>query len=231
MRQRIKIGGTWRALDIFMKVKGVWKPSNRVYIKINGKWALGQHLHSYSYLQNDEETHIAKCSLCGSSTTEEHVYKLYSTTEPTCEEAGEEVYLCEKCSQMSVIELVPNGHALYEWGHKAATCGDAGGYYESCYNCDYEEWVETEDATGLHNLTKGMNNVDPTCTEDGFWEDVCLDCQYVESGVIPALGHEWVDGVCSRCDLVCEHDWEYHENEHGTIVSATCKICGFEEVY
>ncbi|MBQ9116966.1 MAG: hypothetical protein IJY04_08070 [Clostridia bacterium] len=42
---------------------------------------------------------------------------------------------------------------------------------------------------------------EPTCTEDGYGVSVC-ECGESEGGnAIPALGHDFVNGVCSRCSL------------------------------
>ena len=53
-----------------------------------------------------------------------------------------------------------------------------------------------------HSLTKVISKKDATCTEDGYTGDeVCKVCQTVvkQGEVIPALGHDYKDGKCSRC--------------------------------
>ncbi len=48
-----------------------------------------------------------------------------------------------------------------------------------------------------------------TCTEDGKVVSVC-SCGYtVEKEVIPALGHNYVDGVCTRCEEVDPNKMDY----------------------
>ena len=47
-----------------------------------------------------------------------------------------------------------------------------------------------------------MGAKDATCTEDGYTGDeVCKVCQTVvkQGEAIPALGHDYKDGKCSRC--------------------------------
>ena len=47
-----------------------------------------------------------------------------------------------------------------------------------------------------------MGAKDATCTEDGYTgNEVCKVCQTVvkQGEVIPALGHDYKDGKCSRC--------------------------------
>ena len=59
--------------------------------------------------------------------------------------------------------------------------------------CEHQDTVVTEE-----------NKVDPTCTADGSYEKVtsCADCG-VELGretvTVPALGHDYQDGICVRC--------------------------------
>lgn len=54
----------------------------------------------------------------------------------------------------------------------------------------------------VHNWITEGETVAPTCTEDGAQPKIyCSKCGEVqqEAGVVPALGHDYVDGVCSRC--------------------------------
>lgn len=40
---------------------------------------------------------------------------------------------------------------------------------------------------------------EPTCTEAGILEQVCEECGEKAYSDLEAMGHRWVDGVCSRC--------------------------------
>ena len=56
-----------------------------------------------------------------------------------------------------------------------------------------------------HKNTEVVNAKAATCTEDGYTGDIyCSDCgEKIGTGeVIPALGHDFVDGKCTRCDEV-----------------------------
>ena len=60
--------------------------------------------------------------------------------------------------------------------------------------------TETLPATGHDTELVGAK--DATCTEDGYTgNEVCKVCQTVvkQGEVIPALGHDYKDGKCSRC--------------------------------
>ncbi len=75
-----------------------------------------------------------------------------------------------------------------------------------------------------------------TCTEKGLTEGKrCPTCNKttVEQTEIPALGHTWVNGVCSVCSTPCEHK----KDENGEKVSAwnhtdsaksVCDVCKLE---
>ena len=56
-----------------------------------------------------------------------------------------------------------------------------------------------------HSNTTPISGKEATCTESGLTEgSVCSDCgmEVVKQDEIPALGHNFVDGVCTRCDEV-----------------------------
>ena len=81
----------------------------------------------------------------------------------------------------------------------------------------FTEFVEIE---CQHKTIMDMTKTQPTCTEPGLKENWCYDCnKFLGTETLPALGHDWVDGVCSRCGTQCQH---VHENGH------ICPICGCE---
>ena len=51
----------------------------------------------------------------------------------------------------------------------------------------------------VHSFGEWTVTTEPTCTEEGSKERVC-ECGEKETEVIPALGHDFVNGECSRCD-------------------------------
>ncbi len=76
------------------------------------------------------------------------------------------------------------------------------------------------------------NNVAPTCTESGGYDTViyCTECEEELSRVhtdISALGHDYVDGVCTRCGAL---ESEYHlEYTTGTTATA-CTVNGHDGI-
>ena len=66
---------------------------------------------------------------------------------------------------------------------------------------DYTD-TKTEVIPATDHDTELVDAKDATCTEDGYTGDeVCKICQAVvkQGEVIPALGHDYKDGKCSRC--------------------------------
>ena len=62
--------------------------------------------------------------------------------------------------------------------------------------------TKTEVIPATDHDTELVGAKDATCTEDGYTGDeVCKVCQTVvkQGEVIPALGHDYKDGKCSRC--------------------------------
>ena len=86
-----------------------------------------------------------------------------------------------------------------------ATCESTGvRTYTAKVTFEGEEYTDTKTevipATGHDTELVGAK--DATCTEDGYTgNEVCKVCQTVvkQGEVIPALGHDYKDGKCSRC--------------------------------
>lgn len=38
-----------------------------------------------------------------------------------------------------------------------------------------------------------------TCTQDGLKKRTCSKCGEIETAIIPAVGHNFVDGICTDC--------------------------------
>ncbi len=121
------------------------------------------------------------------------------TTEPTCTEAGEEVRTCH-CGETEVREIPALGHDEVAHGAQAPTCTETGwNAYVTCSRCDYTTYVELP---ALGHTEEEIPAVAPSCTETGLTAGVkCSVCGeiLVEQTVADALGHNYVDGVCTNC--------------------------------
>ena len=102
------------------------------------------------------------------------------------------------------------------------------------------EWDEIEKDYCSHNWKDGEILLQPTCTTTGKKQKVCENCGNLLEVEIPALGHNFVNRVCTRCgekEPGCENhtfgDWAITKN--ATCVAEgskkrTCAVCGVEQV-
>ena len=75
----------------------------------------------------------------------------------------------------------------------------------------YNITVTDEAPACEHENTEVRNAAEATCTEAGYTGDTyCVDCGELitEGEAIDALGHDYVNGECSRCDAVKESSFE-----------------------
>ena len=86
-----------------------------------------------------------------------------------------------------------------------ATCkADGVRTYTAKVTFEGKEYTDTKTETlpATSHDTELVGAKDATCTEDGYTgNEVCKVCQTVvkQGEVIPALGHDYKDGKCSRC--------------------------------
>ena len=152
--------------------------------------------------------------------THTHVYDSGAITKaPTCTEKGIKTFTCVKGDDSYTEEIAALGHDLIHYEAKAATCTEIGwNAYDTCSRCDYTTYEEIaalgheyvdgvctrcgskeEPSTHTHVYDSGVITKNATCTEKGVKTFTCVngDDSYTEE--IAALGHEYVDGVCTRC--------------------------------
>ncbi len=78
------------------------------------------------------------------------------------------------------------------------TCTDAGYTTHTCSKCG-DEYIDTEVAATGHSYNESITTA-ATCTTSGVMTFTC-SCGDSYTEEIDALGHNFVDGVCSRCSL------------------------------
>ena len=82
-----------------------------------------------------------------------------------------------------------------------ATCSSKAVYYYSCKICSEKSNETFEYGDYAHDII-GYSGYAPTCTEKGFTDSAtCRLCGEIitPKEEIPALGHEYINGVCTRC--------------------------------
>ncbi len=118
--------------------------------------------------------------------------------EATCRNEGHKYQNCIKCEEILVEEVIAKlQHKLLKYEKLEPTCETIGyNAFESCENCDYTTYVELK-ALG-HNYTSVVTK--PTCLDKGYTTHTCERCNdsYIDS-YVEALGHNYVDNVCTVC--------------------------------
>lgn len=150
-------------------------------------------------------------------------------TEATCEESAYFVYTATVTFEgtsysdtVSVEIAPPQGHSWGDWiGTTAATCAAEGEEIRICDRCGKSETRVVEKLPHTPAEAVEENRVEPTCTEDGGYDEVvyCFVCGHElnrENVALTALDHDWGDWTvktaptctaegeetraCSRCD-------------------------------
>ena len=114
-----------------------------------------------------------------------------TTAKETTEETAKETTVAEPA--------VPTTH-VHNFGSwivtEQPTCTAAGKRTRTCICGE----TESEDVAALgHSFSSWTVVSEPTCTLSGRQERTCERCGKIEKQSIPILGHDIVDGVCTRC--------------------------------
>ena len=155
------------------------------------------------------------------------------TAAATCIEPGEEQRTCS-CGETETREIAPLGHA-FDGGKVTtpATCTQAGVMTYTCERCGE---IKTE-ATVMADHTEVIDAaVAPTCTEPGQTEGkYCSVCHtvLVAQEPVAAVGHAYVDGVCTVCGVIgimVEDGLEFSLSVDGSYYSVSALTSGRTEV-
>lgn len=163
----------------------------------NGPNTVTQTRQDNQWVTNgDTEQTPEKCKHSKGEYAAEHVY-------PNCTETGSQTYRCISCGEITRVETLavnPSRHN-YVWVKFPATCTKDGYSVYTCSRCGKPQ-------TGNHAyIVKAPGHkpveitVDPTCTESGYTVKKCTRCgeEEGERTDIAPLGHEYKNGVCTRC--------------------------------
>ncbi len=191
------------------------------------------------------------CNICGATeqVTEDalgHEYVNEVTKEPTLLTPGIRTYTCVRCQDVYEVEIPvvvgPHTHKYVEEITIEPTCGETG---IKKYTCDCDDtYTETVEALG-HDIVDGActrcDYVIPTlpththsysfagstetCTDSGLATYVC-GCGDSYTEETKALGHNVVDGVCTRCDYEEQKPAVHTHSYSLTKSTETCTSAG-----
>jgi hypothetical protein len=118
---------------------------------------------------------------------------------PTCTEAGYVKNICTLCGYEEIVSELSPRHTFGDWIEKeASTCYMHGTKERYCTICNFVESAEAELAD--HNYVESITF--PTCTEGGYSRFRCECGDRYEGAYTDPLGHNFVDGGCTRCDYL-----------------------------
>ena len=186
------------------------------------------------------------CTMCGSHYVDNvvkaygHMFDTYFHDEgsATCYKDGTRTSECANgCGTKNTI-ADPGSKTDHEMTDfaviKAATCTEDGEEEAKCFyfdKCGYSEIVPV-DALGHDESGKFVETKAATCTEKGEKQKTCTRCpEIVATEEIPALGHNYINNICTRCGAVNGNptpdtgDHTYPD-QWSVIIPATCKETG-----
>lgn len=144
----------------------------------------------------------------------EHKWEVSEHQDPTCTEDGYDILKCY-CGEQKTKTISRLGHAWKIIDHENPSCTAEGCDYRECSRCGaYDEVVLP---TLPHQIiSDNGGGKEPTCTEDGYTSSgKCSVCQnYIPSETIPKLGHDYQEGVCSRCGDKEQYAVVYHAQDN-----------------
>ena len=139
--------------------------------------------------------------------------------EATCSEKGVATRTCADCdmTETASIPLVYHDYSDEWTTDKEPSCTEAGSKSHHCTRCKAKKDITSIPATGHTTVIDAA--VAPTCTESGLTEGShCSVCDEIikEQEIIPALGHDIVNGICKNCkqtELQCMQSNHPYDND------------------
>ena len=110
---------------------------------------------------------------------------------------------CMVNSIVFVVEKLDHEHS-YESVVTAPTCTEDGYTTYTCSICSHSYIEAGEKKTG-HSYGEGVVTTEATCTTAGVMTYTCKTCSEIKTETVEALGHNYIDGVCSVCGDELEH--------------------------
>ncbi len=163
---------------------------------------------------------LAILAACEGTHTHEYVFVMYIES-PTCTRRGEKLMECSICGK-EIVESVDRLEHDWEEVTVPSTCISQGSITRTCKLCGETEEVPLPLAE--HQMQYDGENKEPTCIEDGYTESgVCTVCgQTFPRTTVPALGHDYENGICKRCGAEFSYTVKFHD-EYNNIPAQSYK--------
>ncbi len=147
---------------------------------------------------------------------EPHIFGEYEVTleqKCPCVDTGKEERVCTLCEYVEERDILPIKHVLEEYMVRTIPAGTASNgsalfkhqFGTGCTRegCKYFDVIAEADAH-VHDKYRIIEGLPALCSEDGYTPSVVCDVEgcgevRIPSEPIDALGHDYVDGVCTRC--------------------------------
>ncbi len=160
------------------------------------EWDNGQVTEEAGCLTVGAKTYT--CTLCGAERSEvipaAHTagdcFVKESGTEATCTSDGSAVWRCTVCGYKKTVVTAAfhNDPDKFVYEYKSDST-----HTVKCSVCG--QVISSADA---HRMA--FRKASPTCTDDGYEKTACRFCDYeIVESTTPAIGHNYVDGVCENC--------------------------------
>lgn len=154
------------------------------YFKINeemgvGLWPGTNYQYKFYAVVDGKTVYGSMGSFTTKPSSHDHSFVWTTAYAPTCVDSGFAVGECVICGFRQIEDLVALGHdyvngVCTRCGHTLVTIGHMHSY----------NWTTIQEAS---------------CTESGYKVGHCALCGDEVTNEVPALGHSYVNGVCTRC--------------------------------
>lgn len=189
-----------------------------------------------------EHTNVENCVCKDCGATAHTAMEWHAAFPPTCIINGSntDLYFCSDCGKAfmdedGTIEAIHEDVVILAQGHNYVNgicdkCGESSCKHPNIENCVCKDCGATAHKNFLSNKPTFVPAAEATCEENGnieyyccvgclgFFSDANGENKLNTAIIIPALGHNYVDGACDRCGAI--------ECKHTTVENCVCKDCG-----
>ena len=151
-----------------------------------------------------------------------HEFGDWQGTDADCVNAGEMIRSCDICGETETVVSDALGHEYTNEVTKEPTFLETGIRTYTCIRCQDTYEVEIPVVVGPHTHEYVEEiTVEPGCETTGIKKYTC-DCEDTYTETIDALGHDVVDGACTRCDYVIQ---TLPSHTHSYIFAGSTETC------